>query len=329
MSGAAFRAALDAVPEQVRGHGLRAAHPWPLVGRLNASGGLRSRRVRPVLAWRERWIQIERTGSAVAAIVLDMDLNPDAETERVRRGRLADVPPFNWAVPSKSGGLHPVWTLLEPVHAYDGARDAPLRLAAYCTHYLSDVLGADPGYSHLLTYNPIYLGAETHWNRTEPYTLDELFSAIPADYERPVYRSAEGVGRNCELFDKLMQFAGKRRNRELALLPEALRINSGFEAPLSEREVGWVVTSVDGNRRRWATQPDGWHSLKFRYRQAARGRLSGARRWEQSARQRDAALVLHLEGRTNGEIALQLGIHRSTVGRWLSGVARTNAGNSP
>ena len=78
---------------------------------------------------------------------------------------------------------------------------------AYLAHIadrLSHHLGADPGYTGLITRNPINPGPEcfTHWGRMFPYTLSELDKRLPKG--KPPSRRLTGIGRNCDLFQSMV-----------------------------------------------------------------------------------------------------------------------------
>ncbi len=97
---------------------------------------------------------------------------------------------LNWAVENRrTGGVHGVWTLANPVHRADMALAAPLKKYGRISEYYAAALGADSGYTGVLTHNPMedaqLPGFETHWLRREPYTLDELAEFVPFGWRRP------------------------------------------------------------------------------------------------------------------------------------------------
>ena len=262
---------LDFVPQPVRGHGLREAHPYPLVGK-RTKRGIRSWRTSPDRAWVHELIQLENAGSVFATVTLDCD-------DRSGLWNLADLPPPNWNVKSPSGGAHVTWAFAKPVHRYPEARRAPLDFAARVSEFYASTVKADPGYSHTLSYNPCHADANTTWGRFEPYTLDDLATVVPAHWRRPEV-SQTGIGRNCDLFRSLMRYAGRLANRTADLEAEAGRINAEFPNPLPYSEVRATARSVEGCRSRWTRH--GWHDPRWLKRQAARGRASGRTRREGS-----------------------------------------------
>jgi len=106
--------ALDCAPPEVLAHGLRAAHPRPLVsfGKRNGSA-FTSFRTSPGEAWRFPEIQYANAGSSIAVLVLDCD-----DPRKMGLG-LPDLPPFNWMVRRPANDhAHVVWCLAKPVHRY-------------------------------------------------------------------------------------------------------------------------------------------------------------------------------------------------------------------
>ena len=81
---------------------------------------------------------------------------------------------------------------------------APQRYLAHIADRLSHHLGADPGYTGLLSRNPINPGdgCYTHWSRMFPYTLGELDKLLPKG--TPPSRRLTGIGRNVDLFKSMI-----------------------------------------------------------------------------------------------------------------------------
>ena len=94
------------------------------------------------------------------------------------------------------------WKL--PVARHDGAHTLSLAYLAHVADRLSHHLGADPGYTGLITRNPINPGPEcfTHWGRMLPYTLGELDKVLPKG--KPPSRRLSAIGRNCDLFKSMV-----------------------------------------------------------------------------------------------------------------------------
>ena len=142
-----------------------------------------------------------------AAIVLDVDHPSDSGWP----GGSPSIPP-SWMVINtrpgtperRPGGIHAVFALEVPVGRTDAAHTLPLSYLAHVADRLSDHLGADPGYTGLITRNPINPGANcfTHWGRMLPYTLRELDTALPKG--KLPKRRLTGIGRNCDLFQSMV-----------------------------------------------------------------------------------------------------------------------------
>lgn len=263
---------LDHAPAMVRSHGLRAAHPRPLVSLGKRPGRpFMSFRTSPRRAWAFPEVEYSNAGSAVAALVLDCD-DPAA----MQRG-LADLPDPNWIVWRVANDhAHPAWTLGAPVHRHPKARPDPLIYLSKIADYYASATGADPGYNGVLSHNPAprYREAEyrTTWGRRDPYQLDELAAIIPFGWKPPGERQT-GIGRNCDLFADLMAWAGRRENADIPVLSAALVRNQHFNHPLPESEVAATARSVERYCARWAAR--GWHCPQWIARQAARGRKGG------------------------------------------------------
>ena len=279
-----LRLPIDDAPQKVRDHGLRDAHSRPLVspgkrgGRFGASF-----RVAPWAAW-QYFPSLElRAENSYPALILDFDGR--GSFDRVMEAvRLSKVGALNWAVENRrTGGVHGVWTLANPVHRADMALAAPLKKYGRISEYYAAALGADAGYTGVLTHNPMedaqLPGFETHWLRREPYTLDEMAEFVPFGWRRPkVSRTA--AGRNCDVFAHCMRWAGSPANLASPVFPEAHRVNDGFDVPLDAPEVAGIARSVERYRRKWIRQGRFWGSGNSTYdhsseAQAKRGKAGG------------------------------------------------------
>ena len=270
------------VPAKVRAHGLRSAHPRPLVSFGKQAGGqFASFRVPPERAWQYPEVEYGNAGSSVAALVLDCD-NPEAMAEG-----LFDLPPPNWIVWRPANDhAHACWTLAYPVHRYPEARIGPLRYLAHIAEYYAYAVGADPSYAGVLAHNPA-LTRETPyttiWGPEEPYMLDQLAHVIPFGWDPPKVRQT-GVGRNVALFESGMEWAGKSANAALPLFSALVVANQEFSHQLPPSEVRATARSIEKYRKRWAAR--GCHCPRWLAKQAARGRASGRARFEGSNEQR-------------------------------------------
>ena len=192
------------IPPEVAGQGIKAIHPYPccanedshIVGRFNSKH-----------AW-ANFVKLElQPPNCYAAIILDVDHPSDSGWPGG-----APVPAPSWLVVNtrpktatrRAGGLHVVYALEVPVARHNAAHTAPLSYLAHVADRLAYHLGADPGYTGLITRNPINPGdgCYTHWSRMLPYTLRELDKLLPKG--TPPSRRLTGIGRNCDLFKSMI-----------------------------------------------------------------------------------------------------------------------------
>ena len=160
---------IEAAPQKVRAHGLGDAHSRPLVspGKIEGSFAV-SFRVAPWAAWLFPSLEL-RAENSYPALILDFDGRGSfervmeevkgAQSGRLELGRGECL----------TGGVHGVWTLANPVHRADTALEAPLKLFGRISEYYAAHLGADAGYTGVLTHNPMedaqLPGFKTHWLR--------------------------------------------------------------------------------------------------------------------------------------------------------------------
>ena len=268
---------LASAPAPVRAHGLRAAHVYPMVGRrIGQDKQFWSGRVPASHAWAYPYVAMADAGATWATITLDCD------DRRAMAAGMFDLPPTNWLVQTERGG-HLTWCLADPVAKHKAARAAPEQYLAGVSEFFAAAVSADPGFGGM-GRNPTYRDAKTIWGRWQPYTLDQLASVVPFGWERPLVATT-GIGRNVDLFQTGLRWAGKRANATLPVLAALHAINAEVAAmhgkpPLPDAEVGDIARSIERYRERWAR--DGWHCPRWIARQAARGKASGRARREGS-----------------------------------------------
>ena len=144
---------------------------------------------------------------AYAAIILDVDHPSDSGWPGG-----TPTPAPSWLVLNtrprsatrRAGGIHCVFALEVPIARHNAAHTAPLSYLAHVADRLAHHLGADPGYTGLITRNPINPGTQcqTHWGRMFPYGLQELDKLLPKG--KPPKRRLTGIGRNCDLFKSMI-----------------------------------------------------------------------------------------------------------------------------
>ena len=169
------------------------------------------------------------------------------------------------------------------MYRYRAARIDPLRYLAWILEYYAHAVGADPGYAGVLAHNPasIYRSPyKTTWGREKPYALDQLACVVPFNWKPPSVRQT-GVGRNVDLFEAGIRWAGRRANVDLPLLPALMIVNQDFAHALPMSEVHATARSIEKYRRRWAAR--GWHCPHWIARQAARSAKQTGRARKRSA----------------------------------------------
>ena len=143
----------------------------------------------------------------VAALVFDLD-----KADSYHAWQDAGLPAPHWiSVNRMNGHAHIGYILAAPVARTSAARQKPLRYLAAIEHVLAKRLGADLGYSGLITKNPTHADWLTVWHQIEPYSLDYLAEFCPdadlAAYSRRSRKEATGLGRNVTVFDNVREWA--------------------------------------------------------------------------------------------------------------------------
>ena len=262
-------------PSIVQRHGLRAAHPRPLASHGKSPGApFTSFRTTPKKAWAFAELEYANTGRSTAALVLDCD-----HPHKMGYGLLS-LPVPSWTVTRKSNGhAHCAWTLETPVHKYSTARLEPQRYLTTISEFYAETVAADRGFTGTLCHNPAPRFRQdeftTTWGREEPFSLSELANVIPFNWEPPRVRRT-GVGRNSDLFEAGLKWAGRQANAGTAVLTALHITNQGLDPRLDDPELAAMARSIERYRARWAAH--GWHSPRWIAKQAARGIKSGEAR---------------------------------------------------
>lgn len=242
----------------------------------------------------------------------------------------ADLPPPMWtAANPQNAHAHLAYGLEIPVVTSDAARPAPVRLAAAIEAAYRDRLGADVGYSGLITKNPLHRSWEVRWWTEELYDLTYLSEFVDlAPYNRKNRRNIpeQGLGRNCLLFERLRRWAYRTVDQfrvggmpfeawHKAVLGKAEDYNGGFNDPLMVPEVKATAKSIANWT--WTRYIGRLPDEQFAAIQAERGRRSGRTRLAQSQTRAEQARSLREAGKSNREIGEILSIHPKSVPRLL------------
>lgn len=259
-------------------------------------------------------------------LVLDIDRDKDTDREYVAHAwEDAGLPPPTYcAITRGSGRGHLGYALSAPVCTSDAARMAPLRYLAAIEYAYIERVRADCAFTGPLAKNPLH----PSWLVWEPanapvYELGYLAEFV--DLPTKQLPRMPGLGRNCDLFDGLRDWAysavrtfwrpgGEERWRAAVRL-QAEALNT-FAMPLGATEVAGIARSVA--RYVWRR----FSPAKFRDIQAARGRrggiASGAARLAVNENKRAGARLMAANGMSIRLIADELGVGKSTVARWVS-----------
>lgn len=154
-----------------------------------------------------------------------------------------------------NGHGHYFYGLECPVFTQDGTRINPYRYAAAVDVALTGQLKADPGYSKLIAKNPL----NKHWKTLYPYDLSYDLKKLSEHLDMNFYREKNriipdiGLGRNCNLFDKVRKRAyamiREQGFKDLSVfndrvLEMAGEYNMDFINPLAYCEVKSLAKSV-------------------------------------------------------------------------------------
>lgn len=236
------------------------------------------------------------------------------------------IPPPNFIVVNPDNGhAHLFYGLETPVHRNSGSSQAAQKYAASIDIALTKALGADPGYSKLLSKNPLHDRWITLIVKSDLYDLDELASWLDLEpyKDRRKRLPAIGEGRNVTLFEKLRIWAYRARRRPFlseemfydAVRQQAMIINAGFTPPLPHSEVRATVRSVA--RYTWRElSPEGF--IASQKRLSAKG---GETMRRKSQELRQAILEAHEQcpGLAQADLAAMFGVSRRTVNKHLRG----------
>lgn len=122
-------------------------------------------------------------------------------------GRLA---PPNLAVMNRDNGRGHLFYLLNPVCTSSAARIRPLRYLAAIQQQYTCRLRADPGFAGLVAKNPHSASWHVHELHAKMHSLGDLADWVdlrPLAQGAAIATIANGLGRNCTLFDRLRTWA--------------------------------------------------------------------------------------------------------------------------
>ncbi|ENX26912.1 MULTISPECIES: replication initiation protein [Acinetobacter] len=227
-----------------------------------------------------------------------------------------------------NGHCHHCYKLEIPLCTSEFASVKAIKYAQAVYYAYALKLGADIGYSQLITKNPLHPQWRTTYWTKKAYSLDYLADFVDLPKKLPKKLEVVGLGRNVTMFEKGRHWAYKAirdymhhnssHEWERAVRAKIEAINSGFEQPLPLSEVKATAKSI----AKWVWQHFSYGD--FREIQAKRGAKGaskgGMARSARYTELREQALQLKISGVNNTEIAKQLEVSRRTVIRWFDGV---------
>lgn len=241
--------------------------------------------------------------------------------------------PYWTAQTQKNGHAHICYKLEIPLCTSEFGSQKAIAYASKVQAGLANKLGADVGYSHLITKNPFHKDWRVTFWSEQAYTLDYLADFVELPKKLSKKQEVLGLGRNCTLFENARKWAYKAVRGyfhhpsslgwEKAVLAHIETLNRDFEEPLSYSEVKATAKSISDYC--WHKFSHGGFS-EWQSRNAERANAKGAcslggkARSQQFNNLRQQALHLHIEGVNNTKIAERLNVSRKTITRWLNQV---------
>lgn len=266
----------------------------------------------------------------ISNLVFDVD-TPDAYFSWFD----ANLPTPSWISKNRQNNhAHIGYMLATPVCTSHRAKQNVIEYLAKIEQAYTLALGADRGYSGLITKNPFHSEWENHIFDVQPFDLGYLADFVELQELKTDLREVAGLGRNCMMFDTVRYWAyeairafvsGSSDSWYAEVLKVATNANGAFLEPLPYSEVKATAKSV----ARWVWRNHAQAQAKFIERQSVKGRIGGLKsdssiggkaRSQQYSDMRQEAFKLHLQGVNNTQIAEQLKVSRRTIIRWLQGV---------
>lgn len=266
----------------------------------------------------------------ISNLVFDVD-TPDAYFSWFD----ANLPTPSWISKNRQNNhAHIGYMLATPVCTSHRAKQNIIEYLAKIEQAYTLALGADRGYSGLITKNPFHSEWENHIFDVQPFDLGYLADFVELQELKTDLSEVSGLGRNCMMFDTVRFWAyeairvfisGSPDSWYAEVLKVAINANGAFLEPLPHSEVKATAKSI----ARWVWRNHTEAHAKFIERQTVKGRKGGLSSDSshggkaRSAQYRDIrqeALKLHIMGLSVTKIANQLGISRPSVYAYLKSV---------
>jgi len=208
----------------------------------------------------------------------------------------ANLPTPTWIAKNrKNNHAHIGYMLATPVCTTHRAKQNVIEYLAKIEQAYSLVLGADRGYTGLITKNPCHEAWENHIFDVKPYELGYLADFVELQELKTDLKEVSGLGRNCMMFDTVRYWAYKaiRAHRGSTLdiwlgkvLEQCQNVNSAFIKPLPYSEVKATAKSI----ARYCWKKDAYHYQEFIDRQSRKGQLGGKKSKRKSVPNSEATL---------------------------------------
>ena len=235
--------------------------------------------------------------------------------------------PFWTSQNPANGHAHLAWGLDAPVLLGEHDRAQPMRYLAAVETAMRAAMGADPGYSGLVTKNPANSSWRTLWSRSAGlYDLHDLseYLDLPRYVDQRRKPEEVGLGRNVTVFDWLRFYAyksvrgwkksggqGVYLRWQSHLYDIALQRNGDFPQPMDYKECFHIAKSVA--HWVWTVFDPDASDERFSALQSYRGKQGG--RPPLGDKQANAQL-LKAQGMSYSEVAQELGVSRRAVIGW-------------
>lgn len=237
--------------------------------------------------------------------------------------------PFWTSQNPKNGHAHLCYGLDAPVLLGHHDRQRPMRYLAAVEAAMRAKLDADPGYSGLITKNPMHKSWRTFWHPTGGlYDLHDLseWLELPKYINKRDKPERVGIGRNVDTFDHLRHLAyrsvrGWKAQGGQGIFPRYMNslhdhaqqyTHNEHPTPLDRRECHHIAKSV----ARWT-----WNHFdieasdkRFSELQSRRGKRGGRPAMEDKQM---SARLMKAKGMSQRAIAQKLGVDKMTVNRWF------------
>ena len=188
--------------------------------------------------------------------------------------------PYWTAQTQKNGHAHLCYKLEIPLCTSEFGSQKAIAYASKVQAGLANKLGADVGYSHLITKNPFHKDWRVTFWTEQAYTLDYLADFVELPKKLSKEQEVLGLGRNCIMFDTVRNWAYKaiRAHRGSTfdvwlgeVLKQCKNVNNAFLEPLLYSEVKATAKSI----ARYCWKKDGYHYQEFIDRQSKKGAIGG------------------------------------------------------